>query len=142
MSHRRRYPNHPILGVGILIKDKDNYLLIKRATNPDKGLWSVPGGLIEVGEKATDAAVREALEETCLHVEIMIRRDIVDKIEYDEQGEVLYHFVILQFLAENVCGEMKPMDDALDAKGVTLDQLPDYQITKSLEAFLRDITEY
>ena len=142
MSPRREYPDRPIVGVGVLIKKADKYLLIKRAANPDKGMWSVPGGLIEVGERAADAAVREALEETCLNVEIIERLGVVDKIEYDAEGKVLYHFVILQYLAAPVSGVMKPMDDALDAVWVTLDQLKDYQITGSLESFLREIGLY
>jgi 8-oxo-dGTP diphosphatase len=142
MSPQREYPDRPIVGVGVLIKKADKYLLIKRAANPDKGLWSVPGGLIEVGERAKDAAVREALEETGLEVELIERLGVVDKIEYDAEGEVLYHFVILQFLAVPVSGVIKPMDDALDAVWVTLEQLKDYQITGSLERFLRDIGLY
>ncbi len=142
MSSRREYPVRPIVGVGVLLKKGDKYLLIKRAANPDKGLWSVPGGLIEVGERAVDAATREALEETGLNVNIIERIGVVDKIEYDTEGKVLYHFVILQFLAAPVSGVMKPMDDALEAVWVTLEQLKDYQITGSLEKFLRDIRLY
>ena len=141
MSHRE-YPARPIVGVGVLIQRGDKFLLIKRAANPDKGLWSVPGGLIEVGEKAVDAAHREALEETCLEVEVKERLGVVDKIEYDEAGKVLYHFIILQFLAIPIDGEMKPQDDALDAVWVTLDQFKDYQLTGSLKRFLDEIGLY
>ena len=141
MSHRE-YPVRPIVGVGVLIQRGDRFLLIKRAANPDKGLWSVPGGLIEVGEKAVDAARREALEETCLKVEVKERLGVVDKIEYDEAGKVLYHFIILQFLAIPIDGEMKPQDDALDAVWVTLDQFKDYQLTGSLKRFLDEIGLY
>jgi ADP-ribose pyrophosphatase len=141
MSHRE-YPERPIVGVGVLIQRGDEFLLIKRAANPDKGLWSVPGGLIEVGEKAVDAARREALEETCLEVEVKERLGVVDKIEYDEAGKVLYHFIILQFLAIPIGGEMKPMDDALDAVWVTLDKFKDYQLTGSLKRFLNEIGLY
>lgn len=142
MSPQREYPVRPIVGVGVLIQDGDKYLLIKRAANPDKGMWSVPGGLIDVGERAVDAALREALEETCLRVEISERLGVVDKIEYDDEGRVLYHFVILQYLAVPIGGVMKPMDDALDAAWVTLEQLKDYEITGSLFRFLKDIGVY
>ena len=125
-----------------MIRDGDKYLLIKRAANPDKGLWSVPGGLVEVGERHQDAAIREALEETCLEVEIVERLGVVDKIEYDQEGKVFYHFIIIQFLADVVGGEMCPMDDALDAAWITLDQLPDYDITQSLKDFLINIGMY
>jgi 8-oxo-dGTP diphosphatase len=142
MSRRREYPTRPIAGVGVMIQDGEKYLLIKRAANPDKGLWSVPGGLVEVGERIEDAAVREALEETCLDVELTKRLGVVDKIEYDDKGEVYYHFVIIQYLAGVKGGEMRPMDDALEAEWVTLDQLKDYQLTNSLKDFLIDIGMY
>lgn len=142
MSRRREYPTRPIVGVGIMIRDGDKYLLIKRAANPDKGKWSVPGGLVEVGERHQDAAIREALEETCLNVELVERLGVVDKIEPDADGKTFYHFIIIQFLADVTGGEMCPMDDALDARWVTLDQLPDFDLTKSLKDFLIDIGMY
>jgi len=142
MSRRREYPTRPIAGVGVMIRDGERYLLIKRAANPDKGLWSVPGGLVEVGERIEEAALREAIEETCLEVELVKRLGVVDKIELDEQGKVYYHFVIIQYLADVLGGEMCPMDDALEAEWVTLDQLKDYELTNSLKDFLIEIGMY
>lgn len=95
-----------------------------------------------MGERIEDAAVREALEETCLDVELVKRLGVVDKIEYDDKGEVYYHFVIIQYLAVVKGGEMRPMDDALEAEWVTLDQLKDYELTSSLKDFLIDIGMY
>ena len=142
MSRRREYPTRPIAGVGVMIRDGERYLLIKRAANPDKGLWSVPGGLVEVGERIEDAALREAMEETCLEVELVKRLGVVDKIELDDKGEVYYHFVIIQYLADMVSGEMCPMDDALEAEWVTLDRLKGYELTNSLKDFLIEIGMY
>ena len=142
MGPKREYPDRPIIGVGILIQQEDKYLLIQRAANPDKGLWSVPGGLIEVGELAADAAKREALEETGLVVEIKERLGVVDKIEHDEAGEVFYHFIIIQYLATPLSGVMTPMDDALDAVWVNREQLKEYNITGSLKDFLMEIGLY
>ena len=139
MRLKREYPTLPIVGVGILIQDDEKYLLIKRAAKPDRGLWSVPGGLIEIGEKSTDAATREALEETGLTVEIKERLGVVDKIEYDENGKVLYHFIIIQFLAVPIEGTLNPMDDALEAVWVKRYELKNFNLTKSLEKFLKEI---
>ncbi len=125
-----------------MIRDGDRYLLIKRAANPDKGLWSVPGGLVEVGERIEEAALREAMEETCLEVELVKRLGVVDKIEFDDKGEMYYHFVIIQYLADVRGGEMCPMDDALEAEWITLDQLKDYELTNSLKDFLIEIGMY
>lgn len=142
MPRQREYPSRPIVGVGILIRDGDKYLLIKRAANPDKGLWSVPGGLVEIGERVQEAAIREAFEETCLQVKLVESLGVVDKIEYDKEGEIYYHFIIIQYLADVLGGEMCPMDDALEARWVTLDQLPDFKLTDSLIAFLEGIGLY
>jgi 8-oxo-dGTP diphosphatase len=142
MSRCREYPTRPIIGAGVLIRDGDRYLLIKRAANPDKGMWSVPGGLVELGERFQDAAVREALEETCLEVELVERLGVAEKIEYDESGQVIYHFIIIQYLAEITGGEMCPMDDAREARWVTLGQLPEFELTNSLKDFLIEIGLY
>ena len=142
MGRRREYPNRPIVGVGVMIRDGDKYLFIKRAANPDRGLRSVPGGLVEVGERIQDAAIREAKEETCLDVKLIERLGVVDKIEYDESGDVFYHFIIIQYLAEMLGGDLCPMDDALEAEWVYLDHLPDYKLTKSLKDFLVEIGMY
>ena len=139
MRPKREYPTLPMVGVGVLIQDENRYLLIKRAANPDKGFWSVPGGLVELGERVVEAAKREALEETGLKIDILKRLGIVDKIEYDKNNKILYHFIIIQFLAIPIGGELKPMDDALEANWINRNKLKEYQLTKSLEQFLKEI---
>lgn len=141
MSHRL-YPGRPIVGVGVLIEEDGRYLLVKRAAEPDAGLWSIPGGLIEVGEKAADAAVREALEETGLSVEIMNRVDVVDKIIRDDDGDVRYHFIIIDFLARPLSGEMRPMDDALDAAWAAPEDFIKYELTPTLVELLKRMGIY
>jgi 8-oxo-dGTP diphosphatase len=131
-----------MVGVGVLIEEEGRYLLIRRAADPDKGMWSVPGGLVEVGERVRDAAVREAMEETGLKVKLVERLGVVDKIMRDDDGRVRYHFIIVQFLARIVEGEVKAMDDALEARWVRLSELPSYDITASLRDFLREIGLY
>ena len=118
------------------------YLLVKRAAEPDAGLWSIPGGLIEVGEKAADAAVREALEETGLSVEVMNRVDVVDKIIRDDDGAVRYHFIIIDFLARPLSGEMRPMDDALDAAWAAPEDFIKYELTPTLVELLKRMGIY
>ena len=142
MRLKREYPTLPMVGVGVLIQDEDRYLMIKRAANPDKGLWSVPGGIVELGEKVVETAKREALEETGLTVEIVKRLGVVDKIEYDNDNKILYHFIIIQFLAIPIGGQLKPMDDALEATWINGNKLNEYQLTKSLESFLKQIGVY
>ena len=139
MPSRREYPVHPFVGVGVLIQREDEYLLIKRAAKPDQGLWTVPGGLIEVGERAKDAAAREVLEETGLVVEVGERLGVVDKIETDGEGKTLYHFIILFFEATPVSGELRAMDDALDSRWVPLHQFNKYTLSESFKQMLYEV---
>jgi 8-oxo-dGTP diphosphatase len=141
MSHRL-YPGRPIVGVGVLIEEDGRYLLVKRAAEPDAGMWSIPGGLIDVGEKAADAAAREALEETGLTVEILGRVDVVDRVVRDADGGVRYHFVIIDFHARPLSGEMRAMDDALDAVWVTPEGFTDYELTPTLVELLKRMGLY
>ncbi len=142
MSHRRLYPERPLVGVGVLIGDGDRYLLVRRAAEPDAGLWSIPGGLVELGERVEEAAVREALEETGLEVEIKELLGVVDKIERDEEGRIKFHFVIIDYLAEVRGGTLSPSSDALDARWVRVEELPRYRLSPTLLELLRSIGLY
>lgn len=142
MPRRRLYPNRPIVGVGILIQRGKEYLIIKRASEPDKGLWSIPGGLVEVGEKAKDAAVREAKEETCLEIVVKKLIGVIDKIILDDEGNTKYHFIILDYLAEPIRGAMKPRDDALDAKWVKTKEFKKHNLTPTFVDLLRRLKIY
>lgn len=142
MGSRRLYPEKPIVGVGVLIREGERYLLIRRALEPDAGLWSIPGGLVEVGERAVEATAREALEETGLEVEIVDVLGVVDKIVRDEEGRVKYHFVILDYFATPIGGSLKPSSDALDARWVTADELPGYELSPTLVELLKRVNLY
>ena len=142
MTRRRLYPERPLVGVGILIKKDDHYLLIKRAAEPDAGLWSIPGGMVEVGERAVDAAIREAFEETSLKIEIEKRIGVVDKIVSDEEGRIKYHFIIIDYIAKPISGEMSPADDALDARWVLPRDFIEYPLTPTLIELFKRINLY
>jgi len=141
MSSRRVYPKKPLVGVGILIRQGDKYLLIQRAAEPDKGLWSVPGGMIEIGERSTKAAVREVYEETGLVVEILRILDVIDKIIMDE-NKVKFHFVIVDYIAEYKSGTLKASSDALNARWVTAEEFRDYELSPTLMVLLKKIGLY
>jgi len=141
MSSRRVYPKKPLVGVGILIRQGDKYLLIQRAAEPDKGLWSVPGGMIEIGERSTEAAVREVYEETGLVVEILRILDVIDKIIMDE-NKVKFHFVIVDYIAEYKRGTLKASSDALNARWVTAEEFRDYELSPTLMVLLKKIGLY
>ena len=139
----RRYPIRPHIGVGILLVRDNHLLLIKRKYNPDKGFWSIPGGHLDLGEEVEIAAEREGFEETGFKVKVTKLAGIIDKIMYDDDGKIEYHYVLLNFFVEQIEGDQNQApiadDDALDAKFVPFNELKDYQLTTSLIKLLRQL---
>jgi 8-oxo-dGTP diphosphatase len=113
---KREYPETPLVGIGAVIVDDDRVLLVKRGHAPLLGKWSIPGGVLEVGETVREAAAREAKEETGLSVEVGELLGIYDRVLRDDQGRVLYHYVLIDFLCRRVDGEPKAGGDAADAR--------------------------
>src|SRR5215472_2017140 len=116
---KRDYPEHPIIGVGAVIVLGECALLVRRATEPLKDEWSVPGGVLELGEKLRVGAAREALEETGLTVEVGEVLDVFDSIFPDADGRTQYHFVLIDFLCRPIAGEAKEGSDVNDVKWVS-----------------------
>jgi len=139
---RRKYPSLPLVGVRVLLKEGENILLIKRGSEPSKGLWSIPGGLVELGERTFDAARREVKEETSLDVEIDRLLDVIDNIIRDDDGRVLYHYIIVDYLGHVAGGELRTATDAEDARWVKLDQLGQYNMTKILRELLTKLVGF
>ena len=142
MSERRLYPEKPVVGVGALIQDEERYLLIKRAAEPDAGFWSIPGGLVEIGERAEDAAVREAKEETGLDVEVIELLGVVDKIVRDEDSRIKFHFVIVDYLVRPKGGSLQAASDALEARWVKAEEIPGYELSPTLVPLLKRLGLY
>src|SRR6478752_950065 len=94
----RRYPKRPILGVGAIIIDSGRVLLVERGREPLKGYWSLPGGVLEVGEKLADGVRRETFEETGLEIELLSVVEIFERIMRDASGEAEYHYVLVDYL--------------------------------------------
>jgi len=107
-------PLKPSTGASVLVYDRDKFLLIKRGKEPYKGHWSLPGGSQEVGETLEEAAKRELKEETDLNAEDLKFAKIRDRITYDADGAIKYHFVLATFVTNLFSGEPKAMDDAAD----------------------------
>lgn len=133
----REYPRRPIVGVGALIVKNGKLLLIKRAAKPGQGRWSIPGGLVELGERVQDAVVREVKEECGLDIEVERLVDVFDSITRDEKGRIQYQFVVVNFLAEIRGGTLKNADDVLEAKWVPLDEVEQYNLTNSFRTFFQ-----
>ena len=129
---KRDYPEHPIIGVGAVIIHDGRALLVRRATEPLRGEWSVPGGVLDLGEKLRDGAAREALEETALTVEVGEVLDVFDSIFPDAEGRTQYHFVLVDFLCRVISGEAVAGSDVSEVKWVTLAELGDLGLRPSI----------
>lgn len=137
----RRYPATPLVGVGTIILKNDKVLLVKRGAEPAYGKWSVPGGMLELGEALRDAAAREAKEETGLEVEVGPLVDVVERVIRDADGHILYHFIIVDFAAKWLGGEPIAASDALEARWVDLDELETFDTTHGLVPVIRKAKE-
>ena len=114
---QREYPLAPLVGVGAVIVNDGRVLLVQRGTEPALGRWSIPGGLIEVGEALTAAVVREVGEETGLEVEPVELVELLDRIHRDGD-RVRYHYVIADYLCRVVGGTLKAASDAAAVRWV------------------------
>ena len=132
----REYPAHPVVGVGAVVVRDGKALIIKRAHEPRKGEWSLPGGLLELGESLQDAARREIKEETSLDVEVGPVIETFDRVHRDDQGRIRYHFVIVDFVCWPNRGEAMPGSDAEGVAWVTPDEIDVYQVNAHAKAVI------
>lgn len=114
---QREFPLAPLIGVGAVIVHEGRVLLVQRGHEPMKGRWTIPGGLIDVGEALTEAVVRETREETGLEVEPIELVELLDRI-HREDGRVRYHYVIADYLCSVVGGTLAAADDAAAVRWV------------------------
>ena len=120
---KREYPDSPLVGVGAIIIEDGRVLLVKRGHPPLHGEWSIPGGVLEVGETLREAAIREAREETCLVVEPADLLGVYDRVLRDDDGRTLYHYVLIDFLCRRVGGEARAADDADEVRWFTPEEV-------------------
>ncbi|MCW4003274.1 MAG: NUDIX hydrolase [Candidatus Bathyarchaeota archaeon] len=138
---RRLYPKQPIVGVGAVIVDRGKIVLIKRGNEPSKGKWTIPGGLVELGESLEETVIREAQEETCLEVVNPRLIDVVNYVDLDAQGAVKSHYIIIDYLVEVKSGTMRAASDAAELQWVPFDEVESYDLTASFRLFFRNNRE-
>ncbi len=131
MTSKREYPDRPLVGVGGVVIAAGKALLIKRAGPPLEGQWSIPGGMLELGETLKDGVHRELLEETGLTVRVGEIVEVFERIFPDETGRIRYHFVIHDFLCELVSGEARAASDVTAVAWASKDELSGYGITET-----------
>jgi len=134
---KRDYPDRPIVGVGAVIVENGRALVVRRGTEPLKGEWSIPGGVVELGETLRQAAAREAQEETGLEVEPGEVLEVVDRIMRDPQQKVQYHYVLVDFLCRRISGEARPGADASELHWISPHELESFPIADSAAAVIR-----
>ena len=133
----REYPAAPVVGVGGVVVRDGRALIIKRAHEPRRGEWSIPGGTVEVGEPLTEAVRRELLEETGLDVTVGPVLEMFDRIHRDAEGRVRYHFVIIDFLCHASAGEAVAGTDAEAVAWASGDELEAYGVNPHAAAVIR-----
>ena len=138
---KRLYPDQPVVGIGAVIIKEGKIALIKRSNEPSKGKWTIPGGLVELGENLEAAVIRETKEETCLDIEKPRLIDVVDNVDLDEQGKIRYHYVIIDYLVHVRSGNIQAASDAAELLWVPLDEVENYNLTASFRLFFRNNRE-
>jgi 8-oxo-dGTP diphosphatase len=138
---KRLYPDQPVVGIGVVIVEDGKIVLIKRGNEPAKGKWTIPGGLVELGEPLEMAVIREAKEETCLDVEEPKLVDVVSQVEIDAEGKVKYHYVIIDYLVHVVSGDIGAASDAAELRWVPFHEVESYDLTTSFRFFFRNNRE-
>ena len=121
---QREFPEVPLVGVGAIIIENAHVLLVKRAHPPLQAQWSIPGGVLEIGELVREAAIREAREETGLIVESADLLGVYDRVLRNAEQRVQYHYVLIDFLCRRVGGELQAASDATEVRWFTGEELP------------------
>ncbi|MFY9188818.1 MAG: NUDIX hydrolase [bacterium] len=129
---QRRYPTQPLVGVGAVIVRGNSILLIQRGKPPAQGLWSLPGGKVELGETLEAALRREIKEECNLDIEVGPPIAVLDSIFRDEKGQVLYHYTLVDFWVNKMEGKLVCSSDAQQARFVPRAELISLELTGGL----------
>ncbi len=130
MPERREYPERPIIGVGGVVISDGRVLLVLRGGPPLQGRWSIPGGILEVGETLIEGVRRELAEETGIDVRVRTLIDVFERIDRDASGKPQYHFVVLDYFCEAARGTARAGDDVTDVAWATPAELEKYALTE------------
>lgn len=140
-EEQREFPQHPRVGVGGIVIDRDRVLLVRRGQAPLKGEWSIPGGLVELGESLKEAVEREIQEETGLLVRPIGSLGVFERViratkPRARRGKVRYHYVLIDFLCElrrapgeDTSDQPQPWTDVTDARWVSESELRRYRLS-------------
>ena len=139
----REYPDAPRAGVGAVVLDGDRVVLVRRGAPPSQGRWSIPGGLIELGERLEEAVVREVEEECGLRVRVLGLCGVLDRVVRADPARptdpplVRYHYVLIDYVAVPTGGDLRAGSDAAEARWVPIGELGRYETTEALAAMIQ-----
>jgi ADP-ribose pyrophosphatase YjhB (NUDIX family) len=136
----REYPERPVVGIGGVVIENDRALLIRRASEPLRGQWSIPGGTLELGETLEHGVARELLEETGFEVRVLDLLEVFDRIFVDPavgNAKPRFHFVIADYLCERIGGQLCAGGDALDVALASESELTRFQLTETATRVVR-----
>jgi 8-oxo-dGTP diphosphatase len=141
MAVSREYPAHPMVGVGVIVLRGEQVLLARRGHEPAQGLWSIPGGRLELGETLRQAALRELAEECGPDVQVNLLGValVLDRIQRDVDGRSRYHYVLVDFVAEHISGEPVAGTDASEVRWASLAELAELRTTQNLAGYVERI---
>ncbi len=137
----REYPRYPLVGVGSIVIKDGKILLIRRGAEPNRGKWSIPGGMVEPGEEPDKAALRELWEETGIMGRVLGLFGIYQYVERDSVGRVRYHFLLLDYLVEPIGGEPRASSDALELAFIDLEDAQNLDLTDTARQLIMDLIE-
>ena len=138
----RLYPARPLLGVSAAIWQDGRVLIAQRGKPPLRGIWSLPGGLVEIGETLAEAAAREIMEETAIEAEILGLLDSVEVVHRDVEGRVRTHFTILVHVGRYLSGTPVAGDDAIGAQWIDPDDLGSLSFTDRTPDMIRRSADF
>jgi 8-oxo-dGTP diphosphatase len=138
---KRDYPDRPFVGAGAVIVQDSRVVLVRRGSEPMKGKWTIPGGMVELGETVRACAMREAREETGLRVEAEEILDVVDSIIPGPNGRMQYHYVLVDFLCRPRGGSLQAGGDAAEVRWVEAQDLDSYELSEAANSIIRKALE-
>ena len=123
--------------MGAIVVENDQVLLVKRGKAPLLGEWSIPGGMLELGEALRQGAEREALEETGLVVHASELLGVFDRIVQDHDKRTIYHYVLVDFLCQKISGELRASGDAADVRWFTVADIAELALPEDTRAVIQ-----
>ena len=134
---KREYPDAPRVGVGAVVLHEDRVLLVRRGGRPSPGKWSLPGGLVELGETTAEAVRREIAEECGCDIRVVGICGVIDRVVHDAEGRVRYHYVLIDYLAYVESDAVTAGSDAAEACWVSIDRVDELDVTEGLSDMIR-----